>query len=115
MKSKIGKLGKIGDVSESAEYKFLTRVINEIIEKQGKIIDHLNSQDQEEERKLQVEMQDEYPVSHGDEEIKDRRKPHDFRPYYENEEFEDTPEERGIAGTTDDDMKGITPEESDVE
>jgi len=30
--SKIGKLGKIGDVSESAEYKFLTRVINDILQ-----------------------------------------------------------------------------------
>ena len=40
--------------------------------KQGIVrIPILNSQDQEEERKLQVEMQDEYPVSHGDEEIKD--------------------------------------------
>jgi hypothetical protein len=50
VKSKMGKLGKIGEPFELAEDAFLTRVINAIIEKQGEIIDQLNqSQNQPEE------------------------------------------------------------------
>ncbi len=58
--SKIGKLGKLGEISRGRDEWWIIDALNNIIEKQGEIIDHLNSQAQPEEKKTLEQIREEF-------------------------------------------------------